>query len=197
MKEAVYSKFTVDLTSADSLIVTQQSGLIRLLRAVDSAGATVLTALVNVKMGPRDNETLPMALGQAVRYGYASQVTLSWEAQSGVFATFLLSPNPDNFDMDASPPVTLVTGDLASSITPAQVTVTTSATLIKAADASRKSVTVQNVGSADVFLGGSGVATGDGYKLAAGSAFTFSGTSAAIYGIVASGTCDVHVISEG
>jgi hypothetical protein len=83
-------------------------------------------------------------------------------------------------------------------ITGAQVSVGTSATLIAAADADGSSVavTLPSSATATVYLGGSGVTT-SGYGLPTGCSVTIdldSGES--LYGIVASGTQTVHTLKN-
>ncbi len=71
----------------------------------------------------------------------------------------------------------------------AQVSVTTSATLIAAARAGRRSITVEQLGTTAVYLGATGVTTATGVLLpgTVGSSVTLNFTGA-LYGIVATGT---------
>lgn len=71
-----------------------------------------------------------------------------------------------------------------------QVAVGTGATVIKAANTSRKYLAIKNIGANPVFIGGSGVTTGTGYSLGVGVTLLMqeSVTTAAVYGIVAGGT---------
>jgi len=82
-----------------------------------------------------------------------------------------------------------------SNIAVNQVSVATSATLIVAARAGRKSVMIMNEGATDVRIGGSGVTTGTGVLLYGqkGSGLVLDG-GAAIYGIVASGSQSVSYL---
>jgi hypothetical protein len=81
----------------------------------------------------------------------------------------------------------------AANIAASQVSVTSTATLISAArtgapGTGRVDITIENFGSTDVFLGGSGVTISTGMKLPGNpGANTTITTTAAIYGIVASG----------
>jgi len=78
----------------------------------------------------------------------------------------------------------------------AQVSVGTSATsVLQAGDAGVEAV-VRNAGAASVFLGGSGVATTDGYELEVGSTVRLLLTAGdQLFGVVATGTEEIHVIS--
>lgn len=81
-----------------------------------------------------------------------------------------------------------------------QVSVSTSATEIETADAGAANVTVivKNTGSANVFLGDANVTTGNGYRLAIGDVLPVPLTAGeALYGIVASGSEDVHKLVTG
>ena len=64
-----------------------------------------------------------------------------------------------------------------------QVTIGSAATEIKAANTSRKALTIKNVGAVDVYIGGSGVTTANGFKLGSGEALSDIRSTAAIYGI--------------
>lgn len=84
-------------------------------------------------------------------------------------------------------------------LTSRAVTVTTSATRLDAtsADESRRgsSVLPYNAGAVTVYLGGSDVTTANGVPMSAssyGPSYDLA-VSDALYGIVASGTCDVRV----
>jgi hypothetical protein len=77
----------------------------------------------------------------------------------------------------------------------AAVSVTTTATLIRAAKSGRESLTVQNLAAAtDVYVGpDSSVTTSNGLKIAqAGGSANYNEYTGALYGIVASGTADVR-----
>lgn len=77
----------------------------------------------------------------------------------------------------------------AANWNPNQVDVTGTATLICAARATRRSVLVENLGTTDVYLGGSGVTTTSGFLLVGtkGGMFTVPFTGA-VYGITGGGT---------
>lgn len=82
-----------------------------------------------------------------------------------------------------------------SSFTAAQVTVDTTSggVLIAALDLARKFLEIRNTGSAIVYWGPTGVTTATGYPLGPGESFTLDApmNTAAIYGIVASGSVTV------
>lgn len=85
----------------------------------------------------------------------------------------------------------------AANFAPAQVSVGSTATLIAAArtgvsGTGRVSITITNTTTTAIYLGGSGVTTGTGQYLAGvvGASATFN-TTAAIYGIVATGSAAV------
>ena len=84
-------------------------------------------------------------------------------------------------------------GTLSSTLNHASINVGTSATAIKAANTSRQSILIKNTGTATVYLGPSGVTTGDGYLLAYGKSIILYHKEA-IYGITASTTEDVRYL---
>jgi hypothetical protein len=85
----------------------------------------------------------------------------------------------------------------STAVATAQVTVGTSATVLAAARETRKAVLVAVDASASkpVYVGGVGVTTGTGVKLAAGEALEVR-TTAALYGVVSSGSVTVYVMEE-
>lgn len=87
--------------------------------------------------------------------------------------------------------------EAAGTWTVAQVSVGSTATLIKAATAGRRSITIVNHGTTPVYLGGSGVTTANGVLLPGteGASLTLCHT-AAVYGITASGTQTVSYSEE-
>lgn len=77
-----------------------------------------------------------------------------------------------------------------------QVTVTSTATSIIAANTARKRITIRNNDvSNPVFIGVAGVTAADGWYLPAGAAVTLN-TNAAIFGITASGSVTVSYLEE-
>ena len=83
----------------------------------------------------------------------------------------------------------------ADNIATNQVSITSAATAIVAARATRRSVLIINHGTTDVYIGGAAVTTSTGILLAGteGAAIGI-GTTAAVYGIVASGSQTVSYI---
>lgn len=90
-----------------------------------------------------------------------------------------------------------ITATGANTIASGQVSVANTSTSIAAARATRRAIAVINHGTTDVFVGVTGLTTGNGALLkgVAGSSITLY-TSAAVFGIVASGTQTVSFIEE-
>jgi hypothetical protein len=76
------------------------------------------------------------------------------------------------------------------------VTVTTTATLLPAtALTGRRKIYIQNLSNQEIFLGGSGVTTAGGLRIAAGGVFEDEvGDDVALYAIKAAGTANVRVL---
>lgn len=84
----------------------------------------------------------------------------------------------------------------ATALTENQVSVTTSATQIIAANANRRSLIIENSSGSSVFIADTnGVTTSNGFKMASPSAISFNrvddGYTGAVFGIVASGSATV------
>lgn len=80
--------------------------------------------------------------------------------------------------------------------TATQVTVTTTATLISAANPNRKFLEIANIGAAAIFVGGATVATTTGHQILNATKLTLRGgiTTAAVYGIIGAATAVVTVL---
>ena len=81
--------------------------------------------------------------------------------------------------------------------TSAQVTVTTTATIIVAASNFDQTANLHNLGGGAMYLGGANVTTSNGYKFDNGDKLTVTvGDHEALYAITASGTQTVAVLSQ-
>ena len=84
-------------------------------------------------------------------------------------------------------------GTLASALNYASITATSTATVVKALNTSRKSLLVLNNGSSTAYIGLSGVTTSTGYKLNTGDSYLFY-TTEAVYAITASTSTDIRYL---
>jgi hypothetical protein len=84
---------------------------------------------------------------------------------------------------------------LFANIATGQVAVAEAAIVLVAANDARSAVTLTNTGAATVFIGKATVTAATGHALAAGASITLR-TSAALYGISASGTNTVTYCEE-
>ena len=81
--------------------------------------------------------------------------------------------------------------------TSAQVTVTTTATLLVAANIMDQTVWLHNQGGGAVYLGDANVTTANGYKLDNGDKMALPvGDNEGLYGVTASGTNTVCVLKQ-
>ena len=79
----------------------------------------------------------------------------------------------------------------------AQITVTTTATLLVAANIMDQTVQLHNLGGGAVYLGNASVTTSNGYKMDNTDKLQIPvGDNEALYGIVASGTNTVAVLTQ-
>lgn len=86
-------------------------------------------------------------------------------------------------------------GTAGEDIYPSSATVTSSATLIVASRADRKSLTLKNLSGVSIYISSSDtVTTGNGYILSDGTSITFDNFIGAIYGIATSGSNDISVL---
>ena len=81
--------------------------------------------------------------------------------------------------------------------TSAQITVTTTATLLVAANIMDQTVLLHNLGGGSVYLGDANVTSANGYKLDNGDKLQVPvGDHEGLYGIAASGTHTIAVLSQ-
>lgn len=84
----------------------------------------------------------------------------------------------------------------SGSISAAQNTVNTTASIISAANTSKNSVTVKNTGSTDMFVGPSTVTAANGFLIEAGGGCASFNIRGALYAITASGSTTASTIEE-
>ena len=83
---------------------------------------------------------------------------------------------------------------LAGTMNYGNISVATTATLIKATNTSRKSILIRNNGSASLFIGGNNlVTTSNGLEVPSNQSIHIKDTDE-LYGIVATGTLDVRYL---
>jgi hypothetical protein len=86
-------------------------------------------------------------------------------------------------------------GETALSHGAVTVDTTAGGTQILPANSNRASIRVQNLGSAAIYVGNTGVTSATGWPIATGATDEFK-TVAALYAIAASGSCDVRYMEE-
>ncbi len=192
-----YNVIPIDLTVAGSYKLSLFSGVLRMVRAVDSVGALALTALVQVKLGDNEGDYIPIGFGNAV-FGFDTELNLKWDAQPGVTAYFFRSSEPTIADVDATPPAQLVVGSLASSAVASAGVVGVVAGVLVAANASRKMLTIYNNGTVDIFLGVDNTVTvANGLLVAPGKSYNTEQYSGAFWAISSLAAQDARIFEEG
>ena len=115
-----------------------------------------------------------------------------------VIASFRTHEGPTNGRTpvsDANPMPVRLKGSAGTKNAPVQVTVTTAATQILAANPNRAGAIIANTGASTLFIGRDNtVTTGNGIPVAAGGSIEDNQSGDAWFGIVASGTADVRAL---
>ena len=195
MKPA-YTVIPINLENAGFVDIFQQGDVLHV-GAILSGSALALDVPLYVKAAEDIDSADEIRLYYGNRIRAASKgFRVRWDSQPGVTAELILTSGINAVDLDTAPPVRLNTGASGGSIDADAVSVTSTAGVVVAANASRKSVIIQNLGSAPIFIGGSTVADSDGLKVDPGQSLTVDNTTAAIYGVTASGTADVRYLEE-
>ncbi len=185
----------IDLSAAGKKTINDAVTHITFVKALDQSGAQALGAALNIALGDVAADSFPCSVNTIIQTrNPVSPIVVTWAAQPGITAYLALSQ--DGVAIHAPPTTQLVTQAVGSTISAAQATVGTAAAQI-VSGGSRQSVMIQNNGTADLYVGDSTVTTGTGFKVPAnGGVLTVDKTTAAIYGVVASGTTDVRMLTE-
>ncbi len=118
--------------------------------------------------------------------GSGNHIQLIKLVRSGDGSRTAISADGDGLDVD----VTRLPKGATAFTDPAP---DSSADLVLAANANRKSALIQNVGTVDVWLGPIGVTTATGILLEVGAAFIDDVSTSAWYGVTEAGTADLRV----
>lgn len=191
-----YNVQRIPLTTAGEQIIEFAGGLFQVIGYEDSNGEPTLEGMIELALTVTSNSFVPLRYNNKVVAEF-ERVKVRWEAQSGIVAVILMADGPSQLLADTPNPRQLVTSAIGATVAASAVTVGTSAVALTAADSSRYSVIIQNLGAADIYIGPSGVTTSSGLKVvAAGGAITLDKQTAAIYGISGSAGNDVRVFVE-
>lgn len=194
-----YQIFQYNLAAAGNDRVWLDTGFISFLEALDAAGVEAPLTRIEIALGEAVDDWIPFTPGSVLRIQKAEKsymFKVRWPATAGVTIKLLWGSNANDLDLIVQRATQLVVGNMASSVAADTVTVGTSSTLICAANANRTALTIQNDGTADVFIGPS-PATTDMLKLAPGASYTTTTATAAIYGISGSAGHAVRYLEEG
>lgn len=113
-------------------------------------------------------------------------------------ATFIPADAANGIDVDVTRVSgTVTTVERGATIAHGQVSVTTSAASFIASSTTRRSLTIQNLGTDYVYLGASGITANNGIRLAPGQTFVLDKSpNAQVYAIAASGTQVCSYLTE-
>lgn len=191
-----YDVIRVPLATAGSRIVEFAGGLLHVIGFEDNSGNAILDGVIKLALTVGTNALIPLRYNNKVVAEF-ERIRLEWTAQSDTVAVILLADGPSSLVADTPNPKQLVTSALGATLASAAVTVGTTEVALTAADTSRFSVTIQNLGGADIYIGPTGVTTSSGLKVAAnGGVLTLDKQTAAVYGISGSAGNDVRVLKE-
>ncbi len=179
-----YSVIPINLNVAGSRVITGPWSVARFVEAVDAAGNFAAVARLTIK-AERDDDAIPFLPGFGVLATATKRFILEWEAQTGLTARVLFSSDPRALDVDADPPVQLLTGTLiigANTVlnsTADNAVATASAEVVAAANGSRALAIIQNLhASASVRIGDASVSATRGIELGPGDVIEIATTEA-------------------
>lgn len=192
----------VDLSIDRSTAPLEISGGGTLLACIE---ATDNLANITVSLGSQEsdaNRRFELSKGKAVKLPF-SRFYIFHTAQSGKYLKLLRATSlpsigfgVEDYSTSGSVLDLLTAIGNGTSYAVNQVSVAAVATVIKAANTSRKRITITNAGAATIYIGSAATVTAaNGHALLAGMAITLNNT-AAVYGIVAAGAETATYLEE-
>lgn len=181
-----YNNIPIPMDSAGELIVNQRCNLIHFVVAEDSTGQADLDAKLEISPLATEDRFIPFFANTQLRYA-TERFKVRWEARAGVTA-YLFVADAADVDISSPPAKQLITASLANAIAVSAATIDTEATsgtaqLLVAANGTRQSLLVQNLGTDDIYIGPTGTDASDGIRIEPGGFFSEEKTTAAIYAV--------------
>lgn len=195
MSNAEYMTYEIPLTAAGEYRIDRSFGYFHVVEFKDANGVAVLDGKIELSLSVSEDDFIPLRYNNKVA-NRTDRARIRWDAQAGVTAVILVANDATKFAADTPNPKQLVVASGGTTLDAAAVSVGTTATLVAASDATRQSVTLQNLGTADVYFGPAAVTTATGVKLASNGSLTLDKQTAAIYAISGSAAQDVRVLTE-
>lgn len=195
MAAAESQTIRIPLDTAGTQVIDRAFEYLHVLRFENTAGVPVLDGEVLVSLSVSEDDFMPLLYNNKV-IGKTDRGRVRWVAQAGKVAVITIAADARAFAIDTPNPKQLVVASGGATLTAAAVSVGVAATLVAAASTTRMAVTIQNLGTVDVFVGPSGVTVASGVKIASGGAITLDKQTAAVYAISGSAAQDVRVLTE-
>ncbi|MGE5476167.1 MAG: hypothetical protein ACM3Q1_05900 [Bacteroidales bacterium] len=193
-----FQMIPIDLSVAGYKDWNENCSVVIFVRAEDSNRALALDARVGVQLGDVASAVVPAGINALFKLKQTVPlVRFSWEAQPGITAYFLVAAD-DQLMVHAPPARQLVTSAVGNNISTAAINVASAAPVqLAAADGARQSVVIQNVGAADMYIGGSSVTAATGLRIAAnGGSYVVDKCTAAVWAITQAGAAEARVMVE-
>jgi len=163
----------------------------------DSSNSPVNNVQLQVAFGNSNEDRLTLDYNGQVGMRAVDVTRVFWNNTPGVYAHIVVSPDASLFQNDCPNPLQTFSSNVGTTAASAAVTVGTSATLLSAASTGRQSVVIANNDPGVVlYVGNASVTTSNGLPIQPNGSATFDKSSAAIYGIVASGSLDARTFTE-
>jgi hypothetical protein len=192
-----YQAFPIDLSVAGTKTFNDACSVINFINATDANGNLALDAKLFIQLGDTAVDAIPMSINALIKAkDRIPVVTFSWPAQPGYQAMIFLAPD-DQILLHSPPAKQLVTSSSGTQLSTAAVSVGTAAVALSNPTGVIQSRTIQNLGAADIYIGGATVTTASGLTVPAnGGTATIDHPSAPVYAISAAAGNDVRVMTE-
>lgn len=185
-------------TDTTATISARLRGLVNILTDVwDSANDRLRVHVQNSSLAATVADGSDVALGATTDAAVSTDTTGSISGKLRGLVALIASVRDTNKLRVNIENTLLAIKQVGSAFSTGQVSIATTATQIVAANSNRARLVIVQHGTTDVYLGGSGVTTGNGALLkgVAGNQFAVRST-AAVYGIVGTGTQSISYIEE-
>lgn len=176
------SIFRIPLDTAGKQLVSQQCGYFHLWRFLNSDGSISLDGEIGATFGGQwENEAIPFGYNSRLALAVpVDRVLIEWAAQPGKIAEILMTRDPRGLDGQNTPARQLVIQQGSSIAQNSAATIGTTASQLFAASGTRARAIIQSnpLNASNIYLGSSGVTSGNGIILTPGSAYEWRATNA-------------------
>lgn len=194
------STWRINMTSAGSMEINQAVGYLHAWNFTASGGVIALDGSLFCRLGGQNtDEEIELRYNNRIQLKNPVRgIGLRWNPQSAYTATIIIAARAEDFDADNTPATNLVVPGLGGNLFSGNFPVTTSPSIIRNLNVSRRTLTVQALSTnpAPVEIGGNTLTLGTGMILPPGAAYTVDGSLQALFGVASVAGCSVRWMEQ-